>query len=511
VIHAVGMARAAQWSVRQVKARAITLFSGVALAAVASCRGPGATVGSDASLTSAVVPSAAVTDEAVTNAVRRLFSQDSRLQSQAFSVSTQDGSVTVAGSASTLVIKECALKTPKTLAGVRAVIDAIQVATSAKPDAILRLDIAQAIQGDPAVRTLPVTIDVKAGVVTLGGSTDSWQERRLIEQDASAISGVVAVEDRLTVPYPGWRPDAAIEADVWERLSNDVWLENTSVRTNVSNGLVTLGGEVATVAQRERAYDDAWTLDVLRVDDSQLRVSAGRSASVEPRATVPPAAPSGSRVLSATKQAFRYDPRVAGAPVALQLQDHTLTLSGTVDDVRARQSALRDASDTIGVTSVIDDMKVVIGVQPEDTSIVKAVQKRLARDPDAPDANRLGVRSLNGDVTVSGEIDSAVERGAVLRDIAEVPDVQRVTDAMTSSIAPDVLGARIKDLFAWDPLVHGEDIHVEVDAERVATLTGTACAVGARAAFEDAKRLGARSVEDRVKVACERGTRRVPP
>ena len=459
-------------------------------------------MGSDASLTSGVLPTAARPDEAITNAIHRLLGQDSRLESQAFSVSTHDGTVTIGGSASSLLIKECALEIPKTLAGVRDVIDAIRVSPTARPDAVLRLDVERAIQDDPAARISPVTVNVQGGVVALGGTVQSWQQRRLIEEDASAVPAVVGVDDRLTVPCAGWRPDTEIAPESSVRLSNDVWLENTSVRTDISNGRVTLGGEVATVAQRERAHDDAWTRDVLGVDDSNLRVNGGRSATAGQRATVPPPVPSASQVVSAIKEAFRCDAHVDDAPVAAQWQDHTLTLSGTVHDVRARQSALEDASDTIGVNSVIDGLKVVMGAEPDDASIVDAVKNQLARDPDAPDGDHVGVQSRDGEVTVSGEIDSAVERRAVLRDVAEVPDVQRVTDAMTSSIAPDALAARIKDLFAWDPLVNGGDagIRVEVNAQRVTTLTGEATAVGARAALEDAMKLGAFRVENKLKV-----------
>ncbi len=63
-------------------------------------------------------------------------------------------------------------------------------------------DLADVLATDPRVDAAEIAIDVSGGIVTLMGTVPVFEQRRLAEEDAWRVPGVVAVHNDLTVP-PG--------------------------------------------------------------------------------------------------------------------------------------------------------------------------------------------------------------------------------------------------------------------------------------------------------------------
>jgi osmotically-inducible protein OsmY len=68
------------------------------------------------------------------------------------------------------------------------------------------------------------------------------------------------------------RPDDELKADVEEALFYDTWVDAEAITVEVSDGVVTLTGELPDYAEIRYATDDAWDVDGVRGVRTQLRV-----------------------------------------------------------------------------------------------------------------------------------------------------------------------------------------------------------------------------------------------
>lgn len=104
----------------------------------------------------------------------------------------------------------------------------------------------------------PVDVAVSAdgGIVTLRGTVWSFKQRRAAVEDARKIAGVYEVLDKLEVHLRDDVRDDVIRGAALQSLIWDVNVPADSVDVRVSNGWVTLTGEVAFQFQSDAAYDD---------------------------------------------------------------------------------------------------------------------------------------------------------------------------------------------------------------------------------------------------------------
>ncbi|MBI2952690.1 MAG: BON domain-containing protein [Chloroflexi bacterium] len=66
-----------------------------------------------------------------------------------------------------------------------------------RDDSTIKSDIESALFYDNMVNSYQVKVDVKDGVVTLAGTVDSEEEKRLAEEDVKAVPGVLQVTNQL--------------------------------------------------------------------------------------------------------------------------------------------------------------------------------------------------------------------------------------------------------------------------------------------------------------------------
>ena len=72
------------------------------------------------------------------------------------------------------------------------------------------------------------------------------------------------------------RPDAELKTDVEDALFYDTWVDAEAITVEVSNGVVTLRGELPDFDEIRYATDDAWDVDGVRGVRSELRVNSAR-------------------------------------------------------------------------------------------------------------------------------------------------------------------------------------------------------------------------------------------
>lgn len=358
-------------------------------------------------LSAAAATAPAVTDDDITFAVERAMVFDSGVPSNDIDVTTRDGVVTITGTVDNVLARERAVRIAESIRGVRSIVDRMTVAKSQRPDDEIRRDVTNALLYDPATDSYEIRTRVSDGVVTLSGTVDSWQEKQLALDVAKGVRGVTQVVDAMTVSYARPRTDAEIAAEVRGALANDVWLDAAFIRPAVGNGTVTLTGTVGSLAEKRRAISDAWLRGVRDVDADGLQVEAWARDAMqrEQRAR----SLTDEQIRDAVRDAFVHDPRVFSFNPKITVRNGVVTLTGVVDNLKARRAAGQDARNTAGVRRVRNYLKVRPAQPVADDKLAGTLKDALAFNS-ITESYEIDVRAGDGVVTLSGTVDSFLEK-----------------------------------------------------------------------------------------------------
>jgi osmotically-inducible protein OsmY len=120
-------------------------------------------------------------------------------------LSVENGVVTIGGEVRDYPSRDSALAVVETEPGVKDVIDDIKVLPVSNFDDELRIKVARAIYGHPALQKYaidpqsPIRIVVANGHVRLEGVVDSAMDKQIAGVQASAVPGVFSVENNLAI------------------------------------------------------------------------------------------------------------------------------------------------------------------------------------------------------------------------------------------------------------------------------------------------------------------------
>lgn len=117
-----------------------------------------------------------------------------------------------------------------------------------------------ALFSDERVKGRQISVETKSGVVTLRGKVDSEPAKMAASETAKRVEHVKGVRNELQVVPPGDRPtvdtdDKAITSMVEQRLKGDRQLKGARINARVDSGIVTLTGEVKSLALSSRASE----------------------------------------------------------------------------------------------------------------------------------------------------------------------------------------------------------------------------------------------------------------
>jgi len=168
------------------------------------------------------------------------------------------------------------------------------------------------------------------------------------------------------------------------------------------------------------------------------------------------------------------DSGVSSHLIDVETKEGIVTLSGSVDNILAKERAERIAETIRGVRSVVN-MITVEPVDRKDGDIRQDIQSALLMDP-AADSYEVGVEVDNGKVTLTGSVESWAEKrlcAHVAKGVKGVKDLENdirivyETDRMDSEIKAD-----IERQLEINPLIDEGLIEVKVEDHKV-TLSGT--------------------------------------
>ena len=219
------------------------------------------------------------------------------------------------------------------------------ITTTTKTDAELDRAVTQELDWDPGVDSKGIAVSVKHGVVTLGGFVASYSRKLAARDAAHSVAGVLDVADELQVQPGGMiMTDAELAQAIRRALVWNLSALAQRIRSTVSNGWVTLEGDVDFAYQRddcERAI--AHMHGVVEIHNS-IKVIAQRVDPIKIRSAIENAL---------TRRAHRE----AGA-INITIDGTDVKLGGKVQSYRERHVIERVALNTPGVARVENSITV---------------------------------------------------------------------------------------------------------------------------------------------------------
>ena len=223
------------------------------------------------------------------------------------------------------------------------------VRTQKKSDAEIHGLVLRELTWDPRVHGSDVNAQIRNGFVTLTGKTQSYGMKQAASEAAHRVSGVLGVSNDLEVVLPDGKrvTDEEVAQAVRDALQWNDFVSDANIRTTVSNGWVTLRGDVEFSHQKDavvRALND-----IAGVQGVSNQISL-RTPEVDP-----------DRIRSSIEAALARHARQEANRIEVRVANGVAYLSGTVRSWSERKAVRQAARYSAGVTRVQDQL-VVDGV-----------------------------------------------------------------------------------------------------------------------------------------------------
>jgi osmotically-inducible protein OsmY len=215
----------------------------------------------------------------------------------------------------------------------------------AASDERLATDVLTELSWDPRVQPHEITVNVKDGVVTLGGWVDAYAKRRAAAEAAHRIRGVKAVANDIEVRLAasGTPTDAALTEVILSALEWNGLIPTHLLVATVFEGWVTLKGEVEWEYQRHEAERVVGRLKGVTGVTNVITVKPSTRASA---------------LREQIDEALSRNTHIDIARVSVIVDDSAVILIGTVGSWAEREEVERAVWSARGITSV--DNRIVV-------------------------------------------------------------------------------------------------------------------------------------------------------
>ncbi len=186
---------------------------------------------------------------------------DDRVDASTVNVSVEGGMVRLDGAVPTLVGRHFAAAAALSAEGVRGLDNRLKVqypaSVTAPDDAQLRSNIENLLEWASHVDAEHVRVEVENGIVVLEGAVDALWKKSHVEDILLQLTGVTAIENKLTIVPTKDASDELIAKSLSDALKRNPTVNDDAVEVRVANGVVTLSGAVPNWAAREVVYNSA--------------------------------------------------------------------------------------------------------------------------------------------------------------------------------------------------------------------------------------------------------------
>jgi osmotically-inducible protein OsmY len=444
-----------------------------------------------------------LTDETIGLAVQTELMHGEGFSGHNIDVTVEEGVCALSGQVGSLLAKERAGWAAQSVRGVHRVDNGLEVKPATRSDPKIRGDVLSALGQDPVTETWQIDVQVDDGVVTLRGTVDSYLEKQLADAVAKRVRGARGLRNRLTIDSPQDREDDAIGEDVRARLFADARIRSGLISVEVADGRVELGGFVRSAWEKAEAQRKAREVPgVESVGTEGVRVVSDARDAMD---DVELARQEDTHVQQMILDEFRHHRRILPFNVDVHVEGGVVTLTGVVDNLKAKKDAETEAERVVGVVRVKNFLRVRPKAQLKtDQQIAEEIRAVLRRDADV-DPSRVTVLVYNGEARLSGQVASqhakkqAENAAAGVTGVASVQNRLTVPGSSKRKSDPAIRQDIASELW-WSPWVDADRIDVRVE-QGVATLEGKVDDVQERdAALENARQGGAVTVRDQLEV-----------
>lgn len=291
-----------------------------------------------------------------------------------------------------------------------------------------RDEIVAAIDRDPYLTGLPITVRVSDGVATLEGTVGNAYEKDRAENDAFRVGSIASVDNLLAVDWfeergvREGRPtmtDDRIRSAVRDSLDQDLRIRAPGeITIRVTDRVVTLEGSAPDFYQVSVARQDA--RDVVGVEDVVDLIDINAAIRDD------------EAIAGQLRHSLKADHALAERAIGVIVDDGIVTLTGEVHSPYEREHAEYVATSVAGVRGVVNDVIVQPAVGYSDEALKERIEGRLAVNwKTRPVAPRIHVLVEDGSATLTGDVDSWSERVEAARVARVVDGVTDVTNDLT--------------------------------------------------------------------------------
>lgn len=217
--------------------------------------------------------------------------------------------------------------------------------TTDRSDEEIQWDALAELKWDARVAPNEIGVAVKNGVVTLMGHVDSYFKKWAAEDAAHRVRGVKAVANdiELKLPSTSERTDDEIAAAVANALESDVLLSPLQLQVTVSDGYVTLRGEVDWNYQKKEAERVVHRLWGVKGVTNLITVRAR---------------PTPEELKQRIEEALKRSAEIDAKQIQVESRGSKAILKGTVRSWAERDEVERTAWTAPGITEVENQLQV---------------------------------------------------------------------------------------------------------------------------------------------------------
>jgi len=187
--------------------------------------------------------------------------------------------------------------------------------------------------------------------------------------------------------------DEKIKKDVVDQLFWDGRVDASGIRVDVSDGEVSLSGDVISFSASQAAENDAMSIPGVRTVKNFLRIT---------RPDITPV-PGDEEIKKSIESVLKWNPYIEDAEIDIVVEEGIVRLKGTVDSPWKKDRIGRIAYDIFGVVEVINQLGVVPTRNIVDQVIAEDIAAAFERNVNI-DADDIDVKVEDGNVVLSGSL-----------------------------------------------------------------------------------------------------------